>query len=188
MVNRVLSDAKDGPLQAANYNGAFVLEPKIEDFSELKFISANIFNPELTYQRTNEEDTGLPHVVLQNPVPSKDKASIEIQNGTFVSGFGAPRKKNCSALVILCLQFQATTQDYPKPSSTISAMASSLPPLISSPAIIRTISRTRSRWASAHQLTFLSFSAWTPPTKYSYVLPHQKRRAKPCPHRANECR
>lgn len=97
VINRVLSDAQDGPLQAANYNGAFVLEPKVEDFSELKFIAANMFNPEQVYERPTEE-TGLPHVVLQNPVPAKEKATIEIQNGTFVSGLARATEEKLTGL------------------------------------------------------------------------------------------
>lgn len=86
IINRVLSDANDGPLQSANYSGAFVLEPRVEDFSELKFIAANIFSPDLVYQRPEEEESGLPRVVLQSEVEAKDDASVEIQNGTFVNG------------------------------------------------------------------------------------------------------
>lgn len=85
-MSKVLSDADNGPLQAANYNGAFVLEPKVEDFSELKFMAAHLFEPEATFTRPTEEETGLPRIVLQSPVQAKDKAAIEIQNGTFVNG------------------------------------------------------------------------------------------------------
>ena len=81
----VLDNDVEGPLQAANYNGAFVLEPKVEDFGELKFIAQNIFNPDLEYIRP-ASDTGLPRVTLENPVESSEDATIEIQNGTFVNG------------------------------------------------------------------------------------------------------
>lgn len=85
VINVVLDNDIEGPLQAANYNGAFVLEPKVEGFEELKFIAQNIFNQELEYIRP-ASDTGLPRVTLENPIEASETATIEIQNGTFVNG------------------------------------------------------------------------------------------------------
>lgn len=85
-INTVLDNAKDGPLQEANYDGAFVLEPKVQDFSELKFIATHMFEPDLKFTRPTEAETALPRVTIEKPVPSKEKATIEIQNGTFVNG------------------------------------------------------------------------------------------------------
>ena len=98
IMSKVLSDADNGPLQAANYNGAFVLEPKIEDFSELKFMSAHLFEPDATFVRPTEEETGLPRVVLQSPVEAKDKATIEIQNGTFINGLARATQEKLDEL------------------------------------------------------------------------------------------
>lgn len=98
IMTKVLSDDKEGPLQAANYNGAFVLEPKVENFEELKFIAKNIFSPDLSYERPAEEENGLPRVVLPSPVPAKDKATVEIQNGTFVNGLARATQEKLAAL------------------------------------------------------------------------------------------
>jgi len=86
IINQVLSDGPDGALQAASYGGAFVLEPKVEDFGELKFVAGNIFDPSATYIRPDPETSGLPRIVLESPVEAKDKATLEVQNGTFVNG------------------------------------------------------------------------------------------------------
>ena len=86
IINQVLSDGPDGALTAASYGGAFVLEPKVEDFSELKFVASNIFDPSATYNRPDPETSGLPRIVLESPVEAKDKATLEVQNGTFVNG------------------------------------------------------------------------------------------------------
>lgn len=93
----VLDNRNDGPLQAANYNGAFVLEPKVDDFSELKFIAANIFNPEIKFDRPSDP-SGLPRVTLENPVESSEKATIEIQNGTFVNGLARANEEKLISL------------------------------------------------------------------------------------------
>jgi len=93
----VLDNRDNGPLQAANYNGAFVLEPKVEDFSELKFIAANIFIPEMKFERPSEP-SGLPRVTLENPVQDKEGANIEIQNGTFVSGLARANQEKLEEL------------------------------------------------------------------------------------------
>ncbi len=115
IMSKVLSDADNGPLQAANYNGAFVLEPKLEDFSELKFMAAHIFEPEATFTRPTAEETGLPHVVLQSPVEAKDKATIEIQNGTFVNGLArATQEKLVSLGYTIKAVGNAEKRDYEK--------------------------------------------------------------------------
>ncbi len=93
----VLDNSADGPLQAANYNGAFVLEAKVEDFSELKFIADAIFNPELEYVRPTDP-SGLPRVSLDNPVESKETATIEIRNGTFVNGIARANQEKLENL------------------------------------------------------------------------------------------
>jgi polyisoprenyl-teichoic acid--peptidoglycan teichoic acid transferase len=97
MTTVVLDNDVDGPLQAANYNGAFVLEPKVDDFSELKFIAQNIFTPELEYQRPSSE-TGLPRVTLENPVEATEEVTIEIQNGTFVNGLARATQEKLDPL------------------------------------------------------------------------------------------
>ncbi len=113
VITRVLSDANNGPLEAANYNGAFVLEPKVEDFSELKFIAKNIFAPDLVYERPTEEESGLPRVTLENPVQAKDAATIEIQNGTFVNGLARATQEKLSSLEYEIVSIgNAASRDY----------------------------------------------------------------------------
>ena len=97
VINRVLDNSAGGPLQAANYNGAYVLEAKVEDFSELKFIASNIFNAEQNFERPTEP-SGLPRVSLENPVESKEDATIEIQNGTFVNGLARANEEKLESL------------------------------------------------------------------------------------------
>lgn len=94
----VLSDAKDGPLQAANYNGAFVLEPKVQDFRELKFIAEHMFEPDLKFTRPTEEESTLPRVSLEKPVASSEEATIEILNGTFVNGLARAMQQKLEEL------------------------------------------------------------------------------------------
>lgn len=113
IITAVLSDQANGPLQAANYNGAFVLEPRVEDFSELKFLSKNIFAPDLVYERPAEESNGLPRVILDNPIEAKDAATIEIQNGTFVNGLARATQEKLDVLGYEIISIgNAASRDY----------------------------------------------------------------------------
>ena len=97
IINIVLSNSDNGPLQAANYNGAFVLEAKVEDFSELKFIAANVFHQDAKFERPSEP-SGLPRVTIENPIEATEEATIEIQNGTFVNGLARANQEKLEAL------------------------------------------------------------------------------------------
>jgi len=88
----VLDDRADGPLRANSYNGSFVLEPRYDDYSEIKFITANIFETDPVYV-VPTRDTSIPEVQIENPVVSQETARIEIQNGTFVNGLAGANKQ-----------------------------------------------------------------------------------------------
>lgn len=68
----VLTDASDGELRPANVNGAFMLFPRVEDWSEIREIVADPF-------KTDEE-----RVVESTPT---QPVTIEIRNGTYATGF-----------------------------------------------------------------------------------------------------
>jgi hypothetical protein len=97
IINVVLDNRADGPLRATSYNGAFVLEPVVEDFSELKFLAANIFHPEAKYNRPSDP-SGLPRVTLDNPVEAQEEVTIEIRNGTFVNGLARANQEKLEDL------------------------------------------------------------------------------------------
>lgn len=112
IINVVLDNKVDGPLQAANYNGAFVLEPKVDDFSELKFMAQNIFYPEIEYERPTSP-SGLPRVTLENPVEASEEATIEVQNGTFVNGLARANQEKLESLGYDVVQISnSEKQDY----------------------------------------------------------------------------
>lgn len=108
IITKVIDASPTGPLVENSYNGGFVLETKTGDFTELKFIAQNIFNPEsnfadtqkpLTKENTNptvsvpvtreEKPTTLTPIL---PV-SEDKLTIEIRNGTLINGFAGKISK-----------------------------------------------------------------------------------------------
>ncbi len=97
IIHTVLDNSADGPLRAANYGGAFVLEPRVEDFSELKFMAANLFSPEKTFELPSNP-SGLPRVTLPNPVETEETATIEIRNGTFVNGLARANQEKLAEL------------------------------------------------------------------------------------------
>lgn len=70
----VLDSSPDSPLYASTINGAYVLLPKKDDWSEVQDIAANIFEAESAAV-----------VEADEPIPSQ-QAAIEIQNGTGVTG------------------------------------------------------------------------------------------------------
>lgn len=70
----VLDSSPDSPLYASTINGAYVLLPKKDDWSEVRDIAANIFEAES------------PAEVAEGEPISAQQARIEIQNGTGVTG------------------------------------------------------------------------------------------------------
>ncbi len=112
IINVVLDNKAEGPLQAANYNGAFVLEPKVDDYSELKFMAQNIFHPELKFERPTSP-SGLPRVTLETPVKSTEEVTIEIQNGTFVKGLARANEEKLTELGYAVIEISnSEKQDY----------------------------------------------------------------------------
>lgn len=71
---RVLTDATDGELTDANVNGAFMLFPRKQDWSEIRTIVKDPFTP---------KDASIAAAKPSEPV------KIEIKNGTFRGGFAA---------------------------------------------------------------------------------------------------
>jgi LCP family protein required for cell wall assembly len=73
IIHQVLSADQEGLLVAANINGAYVLEPRAGNFSEIQFLVKNIFN---VSSEINFED---------KPEPTR----LEIQNGTKITGLAS---------------------------------------------------------------------------------------------------
>lgn len=71
----VMDSSADSPLYASNINGAYVLLPKKDDWSDVQLIAENIFSADPMH-----EESALDAIAQVNP------ASIEIQNGTSVTG------------------------------------------------------------------------------------------------------
>lgn len=72
----VLDASPSSPLYASNINGAYVLLPKVDDWSEIRDISENIFT-QSTFNTIAQED---------EPITTVGAVTVEIQNGTSVSG------------------------------------------------------------------------------------------------------
>lgn len=67
----VLSNGKNGQLYETNFNGAYVLLPKNNDFTTLKILAKNIFNPGVVAGANSQQNS---------------YASIEVRNGTKIAG------------------------------------------------------------------------------------------------------
>jgi LCP family protein required for cell wall assembly len=99
IIHKVLDDSPGSPLYAANVNGAYVLEPRAGDFSELQYIAKNIFDL--------KDQAPLPEA----KIPSK----IEIQNGTKKTGLAANTTQTLEKLGYEIVKFgNAPKQDYEK--------------------------------------------------------------------------
>lgn len=68
IINQVLDTSPDNYLYEDTVNGAYVLQPKAGDWSDLQYLAANIFNPSLT---------------------AKEEAKIEILNSTTIPDLAA---------------------------------------------------------------------------------------------------
>jgi len=92
-----LSDDPGGLLVAANVDGAYVLEPRASNFSELQFLVKNIFN-------------------LKSPIVSEEKPKptrVEIQNGTKKTGLAAKTSETLTDLGYEIVKIgNAQKQDY----------------------------------------------------------------------------
>ncbi|MBN1778784.1 MAG: LCP family protein [Candidatus Buchananbacteria bacterium] len=96
IINRVFDDSPDGPLKSTiTSEGAWVLETKIGDFSELQNIAQNIFDP----------------MALASAKPRK----IEVQNGTKIEGLASRTTRYLQSLGYQVITSRnAPTQDYQK--------------------------------------------------------------------------
>lgn len=74
----VLTDAPDGELAAANVGGAFMLFPKKPDWSEIRQIAQNPFQPK-------EE----PPAKAPSAAPAEEVVTLEVKNGTSRTGFAS---------------------------------------------------------------------------------------------------
>lgn len=81
LVMRVLDIAPGSPLYSTMINGAYVILPRNEDWSDLKLIAKNIFDDEPV--ATSQE------AALPDKPTSSDGVRVEIQNGTPTTGLGA---------------------------------------------------------------------------------------------------
>ncbi|MCD4705632.1 LCP family protein [bacterium] len=75
----VLSNGKNGQLYETNFNGAYVLLPKNNDFTVLKILAKNIFNPGVVAGANSQQNS---------------YASIEVQNGTKIAGLAGKIAQN----------------------------------------------------------------------------------------------
>ncbi len=82
IIHQVVSADPGGLLVAANVNGAYILEPRAGNFSELQFLVKNIFN--LKSQTASEEKPKI--------------TRIEIQNGTKKTGLAAKTSEDLTKL------------------------------------------------------------------------------------------
>lgn len=82
IIHQVISADPGGLLVAANVDGAYVLEPRAGNFSELQFLVKNIFSSESQI------------VFEQKPEPTK----VEIQNGTKKAGLAAKTSETLTKL------------------------------------------------------------------------------------------
>ena len=71
----VLDDAPGSPLYSSTINGAYVLLPKQDDWSDLQYLAANMFS-----------DEDLDFSSARSLEPPEQEIYVEIQNGTFVTG------------------------------------------------------------------------------------------------------
>ena len=99
--NIVLDTSPEGPLKENHYNGGFVLETKTGDFEELQFIIKNCFDEQKEFDinkrkpvemfSEKKEDNIIEDIAEENNQQNKlpqlsEKLTVEIRNGTFISG------------------------------------------------------------------------------------------------------
>lgn len=107
MINRVLEDGPGKPLIQTRYGDAEVLEPRNDNFDEIKLIARNIFSEE----------------AVKPPAPEPAKTTrgqsldpvIEIQNGTWLFGLAAKTKVELETKGVKITDIgNAQTRDYSK--------------------------------------------------------------------------
>lgn len=107
MTMRVLDTASGSPLYSTMINGAYVILPRQEDWSDLKLIAKNIFDDEPV---AISQEAALP----AKPT-STDGVRIEIQNGTPLTGLAARTAELLeSSGFTIALVSNAAERDYQK--------------------------------------------------------------------------
>ncbi len=120
--HRVLDDSPGGPLVAAIVDQAFILQPKIGDFSELQAIAQNLFNPESTAGSIITVDSTLNiNTDTTDDLPSKiitdqpNISQIEVLNGTTIIGLASQTSQLLEKFGYEVRRIgNAPTQDYNK--------------------------------------------------------------------------
>ncbi len=101
VANYVFDDSPQGVLYAANIDGAYVLQPKTGDFSEMQFITKNIFN--------------LPNSTAKKAAETKENVTLEIRNGTKINGLASKTATKLMGLGYQVIKIDnALKQDYEK--------------------------------------------------------------------------
>lgn len=103
----VLDDAPGSPLYSANINGAYVLLPKHDDWSDVHDIAANLFTEGTVVAQNTPTSNSLP--------TTKQSVTLEIQNGTALSGlaFQTSQLLSTSGFEVLHVG-NAESRDYTK--------------------------------------------------------------------------
>lgn len=81
----VLDSSPGGVLFNSTIGNAFVVKPKVSDWSEIQAIAANIFSAESTNRITNSEE----EQSVDRELQSVNGVSILVQNGTLTGGLAA---------------------------------------------------------------------------------------------------
>ncbi|MFA6131163.1 MAG: LCP family protein [Patescibacteria group bacterium] len=98
----VLDDSASGPLYSTMIEGSYVLLPKVEDWSEIQSMIENIFS-------------GAQTAATAEPPTTAQNISIEIQNGTMLTGLAYDTSQRLATTGFDVVQIgNAATRDYPK--------------------------------------------------------------------------
>lgn len=116
IIQKVLDNSPQGLLVDARYEGAYVLEPRAGDFSEIRKLISTIFDDELEVERDGQK---VVHAKVLDPEPEKivpptlePGATVEIQNGTLINGLAGTNQRTLEELGINVIKVgNAATQD-----------------------------------------------------------------------------
>jgi LCP family protein required for cell wall assembly len=121
VIFKILNDAPDGLLYAANVNGAYVLQPNAGNWSELQQVAANIFDEDYKIANPSKPPVLVAPTIEQPSTSSADKATptekpnakIEIRNGTEISGLASRASTKLKSAGFSIVQIgNAPTQNY----------------------------------------------------------------------------
>lgn len=115
IIQKVLDNSQDGLLYSAiTEDGAYVLQPRAGDFSDIQKLAKNIF-----YLENNKSNTSTNLLQdskdKQRDTKKEENAKIEIQNGTTIEGLARSTSKKLSALGFRIIKIgNAKKQGYEK--------------------------------------------------------------------------